>query len=134
MNMQVSAADQFWSRVDRSDPTGCWPWKGNTTSDGYGTFTALAHRMSYELTYGAIPPDRVVDHLCRTRDCQNPDHLEAVTRGENVLRGEGLSAVNARKTHCLRGHPFDETNTYHHGGQRHCRSCRATYLERHNGH
>jgi len=33
------------------------------------------------------------------RRCVNPDHLEPVTRRENILRGQSLMAHNARKTH-----------------------------------
>ncbi len=40
----------------------------------------------------------------------NPDHLEAVTNGENVLRGIGLSAQAARKTACAAGHPLSGAN------------------------
>lgn len=32
--------------------------------------------------------------------------------------------MNATKTHCLNGHPFDNSNTYHHNGKRHCIQCR----------
>jgi hypothetical protein len=54
----------------------------------------------------------------------NWDHLEAVTKRENVLRGVGATAVNARRTHCKNGHPFNVGNTYRApGGGRHCRSC-----------
>jgi hypothetical protein len=48
------------------------------------------------------------------------------TNRENVLAGVGRTAVNARRTHCKYGHPFDEENTYvNKYGQRCCRLCRA---------
>lgn len=47
-----------------------------------------AHRAAYEALRGPIPEDRVLDHLCRVRRCYNPWHLEIVTIGENVRRGE----------------------------------------------
>lgn len=31
--------------------------------------------------------------------------------------------MNAAKTHCVRGHLFDEENTYVHNGRRDCRTC-----------
>jgi hypothetical protein len=121
--------DRFWTRVDRNTG-GCWAWLGpkNPTS-GYGTVKAsgkstYAHRVAYTLTHGPIPDGLVIDHLCRNPVCVNPDHLEVVTHRENVLRGIGPAARNARKTHCKHGHPFDEGNTYtDKRGQRHCRSC-----------
>jgi hypothetical protein len=43
---------------------------------------------------------------------------------ENVLRSDNACALNARRTECPYGHPFDESNTYHYGNQRYCRACR----------
>lgn len=62
------------------------------------------HRVSYQEFNGPILPGLVIDHLCRNKKCVNPKHLEAITSGENVLRGVGPTAMNARKTHCMRGH------------------------------
>ena len=69
-----------------------------------------------------------IDHLCRNRRCVNPEHLEPVSRGENVLRGDGHSARNARKTHCIRGHEFTVENSYYapNGKGKRCRECFKT--------
>lgn len=102
--------DDFWLRVE---PTGfCWDWKGSLTYQGYGQFsvnrskTVRAHRFAYELLVGEIPRGLVIDHLCRNRACVNPDHLLPVTSKHNVLVGFGPTAVNARRTHCTKGHPL----------------------------
>jgi hypothetical protein len=72
-----------------------------------------------------------IDHLCRVRHCVNPDHLEAVTCRENLLRGETLQAANVAKTECPQGHPYDEENTYvYPNGRRDCRTCNAAACAR----
>ena len=126
-----SAAERLWSGA-LADGTGCWLWQRATAGKGYGTMRVegkprYAHRLAYELVKGPIPVGLTIDHLCRVHNCINPDHLEVVTQQENVLRGEGPTAANARKDYCSQGHPYDETNTYHRptGGRegRHCRAC-----------
>jgi hypothetical protein len=88
--------------------------------------TLLAHRVSYERYVGPIPEGAHLDHLCRNRACVNPEHLEPVSVQTNILRGVSPSAVNAAKTECLRGHPFDDENTYVcPAGKRRCRACKT---------
>lgn len=121
----MTIEERFWAKVQRGG--GCWLWTGATAATGYGMFDGrTAHRTSYQLTVGPIEPGLVIDHLCRVRNCVRPDHLEAVGRGENVLRGETITAANAAKTACKAGHPYDEANTYiTPRGKRDCRKCRA---------
>ena len=107
---------------------GCWEWQGNIDRYGYGTYgnqNHMVHRVVYEMLVDEIQPDETIDHLCFNRSCVNPDHLEAVTLGVNVMRGNNPHAINARKTHCLMGHEFTEANTYRHPQRntRHCRTC-----------
>lgn len=116
--------------------TPCWPWTAGLGRGGYGVFWVpphqrCAHRLSYELEVGPIPDGLVIDHLCRNRSCINPGHLEPVTHRINLLRGETIQAANARKTHCLRGHPFDEENTDRQSdGYRRCRACKKARSRR----
>src|SRR5262249_296575 len=131
--------ERFWARVDDGGgPGGCWPWQGGRTGAGYGALylghvgwrgiLISAHPFPYELHYrGPIPSDLTVDHLCRVRHCVNPRHLELVSLGENVLRGEAPPAQHARALACLRGHVFDPANTYRMPrGGRACRLCQRT--------
>ena len=130
-----SKQERFWARVDTSGP-GCWEWRGGVSSEGYGEFyrslgeeggrTMRAHRYAYEVCVGPIPEGLQLDHLCRNRRCVRQSHLEAVTLTENVMRGNGAAANNARKTHCRRGHPFTTDNTvYAHTSGRAYRTCRT---------
>lgn len=89
--------------------SGCWLWTKKIDSYGYGTIQSKwkrkkAHRVAYEFYRGPIPEGMKIDHLCRVRCCVNPWHLEPVTDKENVLRGVGISAAYARRTHCKNGH------------------------------
>lgn len=123
-------ADTFWSTVNTNGD--CWLWTGRLDKDGYGmTYTnrhVRAHRLAYEWARGAISNDLEIDHLCKTRTCVRPEHMELVTHRENVLRGDSPSAINARKTHCPRGHELTRENTYvYPSGGRQCRICRASY-------
>jgi hypothetical protein len=102
----------------------CWEWTGARERKGYGRFRSQpAHRWSYELLRGEIPEGLFLDHLCRNRACVNPWHLEPVTNRVNILRGVSFAAINAHKTHCIRGHEFTPENTYMSTKGRNCRAC-----------
>jgi hypothetical protein len=117
------------------DPSGCWLWIAAKDTHGYGRFwdgerLLMAHRVTHENRFGPIPTGLQSDHLCRVRACVNPDHIEPVTPKENTLRGNGPSAIAARKTHCIHGHEFSTNNTRVYRGKRHCRTCRRAYNAR----
>ena len=80
---------------------------------------------------GPIPEGLTLDHLCRVRACVNPAHLEPVTLRENTLRSPSApTAINARKTECLRGHAFTPENTWVHRSRRCCRECKRSWWRR----
>lgn len=120
---------------DRGHETPCWIWQGGLDRDGYGLAGWLnagrrssrpAHGHYYEKLIGPIPDGLELDHLCRVRACVNPGHLEPVSHDENVRRGLAHRTI---QTHCKRGHPFDDENTYRHpNGRRICRTCRRAHL------
>jgi hypothetical protein len=120
--------------------SGCWLWGGALNRDGYGTIYVqgskrkLAHRIIFESMRRPVPEGMHLDHLCRNRLCVNPDHLEIVSPRTNVLRGQGLTAVNARKTHCVQGHALTADNVWLDKRKSHtarkCRICKAATIKR----
>lgn len=90
-------ADRFWRKVDRAGPDDCWLWRGHVGPQGYGRIhlgggvsrNGYAHRVSLQLAGIDIPPGYHVDHLCESKTCVNPAHLEPVTPGRNIRRARG---------------------------------------------
>jgi hypothetical protein len=120
--------DRLWCHVVQDGD--CWMWTASKNPNGYGQISennkcVLVHKLVFERLRGPVPAGKELDHLCRRPACCSPAHLEAVTHKVNQLRGFSPFAVNARKTHCLRGHLFDEKNTMlSKTGKRECRICR----------
>jgi hypothetical protein len=111
----------------------CWIWTGGLDKKGYGQFDTTtdgehrnhrAHLWGFEHFVRPLEPGEELDHLCRVHACVNyEEHLDPVTHAENVARGES-GVRNASKTHCPRGHPYDEENTrITKRGSRECREC-----------
>ncbi len=115
----------------------CWIWVAQISPKGYGRYwdgekriQVQAHRFSYEFFHGPIPSRLQIDHLCRVRECVNPDHLEPVTPFENMRRGQH----GVLKTHCAQGHLLVEPNLRLVGNRKYCRACmRAKYSPRGDG-
>ena len=132
-----SVLDRWSEKVQVGEPDECWPFVGTMDGNGYGLFWIgprrmpwperdRAHRIAYRLAHGSIPDGLQIDHICRNRCCVNPAHLQAVTLEENVALG------GTRRTHCPKGHTYDETNTYRNPntGHRACRACLRDYQRR----
>jgi HNH endonuclease len=116
---------RFWRRVNRTDA--CWLWTGGTNGRGYGQLKIdgqqfYAHRLAFEVERGPIPNGLVIDHLCRTPLCVNPDHLEPVTNTENLRRGVRGGDPLTRER-CKNDHPWDDVYRAPNGTY-HCRHCR----------
>ena len=122
--------ERFWSKVDRSGE--CWTWTAARTRDGYPRFyfdgrVQYAHRLAWAEVNGPIPEGIDLDHVrargCTSKSCVRPEHLEPVTRQVNLLRGGGFAARNAQKTHCPKGHSYEEHGRVTDKNQRICRAC-----------
>lgn len=109
----------------------CQVWIGSKSKVGYGRMyvrvpgrkrrgrIVQVHRFAYELANGeGSALNLTIDHLCGVPLCCNPNHLEAVTIGEN-LRRAALVVLS-----CPEGHAYDEENTFYSlDGHRRCRQC-----------
>ncbi len=128
----------LWRERSETNDKGCWLWTGALDHQGYGLVYSVPggggklrkrrlHIISFTYFSGKVPAGLELDHLCRVRNCWNPDHLEAVPHHVNTLRGE-----KASRTHCKFGHLFDEKNTFWRpSGGRRCRACeRARSMRR----
>ncbi len=131
----------IWARIQaRCQWAGeCLIWQGSKTESGYGRINVggrvtRVHRAVYEYFHGPIPDGAEIDHVkalgCHSTACCNVEHLEAVTPRINKLRSDGITARQARQTHCLRGHALTHDNLDPHQAKRGKRSCLACLKER----
>lgn len=130
--------DAFRKRIEQSTKMtddGCIVWVYGEDVAGYKRIGVsgrryMAHRAVYRFLIGEIPEGMVIDHLCRNRACVNPEHLQPVTNRVNVLRGDGPTAVNYRKTHCKRGHALVGSNLRSRTTRgRECRECHRRWAD-----
>lgn len=99
---------RFWSKVAVKTENECWEWTANRNNKGYGMFSLgsiigkkLAHRLSYEESFGKIPEGMEILHSCDNPSCVNPSHLSAGTRKDNMVdavqkgRSAGMKLADA---------------------------------------
>lgn len=141
----------FEKFFDRVEATGfCWLWRGEVTDKGYGRSylqgkTLYAHRQSYQMLIGPIPEGLTLDHLCRIRNCVNPDHLEPVTLEENLARAKRFRNLanthtrtrkpKRREGYCHNGHELTPDNVLigkrsNGAERRQCKVCQHEVQER----
>ena len=126
----------WWSKVGIvANERDCWPWSMSTGSHGYGqtwdgVTVRTTHVVAWCLANGVdrVPEGLTVDHECHNRICCNPAHLRLMSNIQNAS-DNGM----ATKTHCPKGHPYDEANTRvytnHRTGYtcRKCKQCQSDY-------
>lgn len=92
--------ERFLGFVEKESTDSCWFRRTRGRESGYTTITfdghrVSAHRFAYAAFKGDVGTDQEIDHLCRDRACVNPDHLELVTRKENLRRRDTIYDADA---------------------------------------
>lgn len=85
--------------IEGEESDGCWHWLRRVNNDGYPQLTVwdketkknhkrYVHHLILEdaSCLGLKRPKGLdVGHLCHNRSCVNPNHLEFMTRSQNIL-------------------------------------------------
>jgi hypothetical protein len=148
----LSTAERLAAGLEHK-ANGCLEWINGTDGRGYGWIhvdgkTVKTHRVAWILANGPIPEGLGVLHRCDNPPCGETEPSEAYPDGHLFL---GTPADNTADmlskgrhlghlvTHCPKGHPYDEANTYVTArGHRKCRACHnaktlAHYYQRKSG-
>lgn len=111
------------------DARGCWLFQGFKHPNGYGAMSyrgkeMRTHRLAYLVGRGPIPEGHDVCHVCDVRHCCNPDHLWTGPRQLNNRDTTDKSRnKNQLKTHCPRGHAYEEHGRRNGSGYKGWRNC-----------
>lgn len=81
--------------------TDCWNWLGRLDHNGYPNISGKAssrfvHRLVIEVGLGHKMGSDEAHHICANRKCLNPDHLQAISKREN------LAEMRQRRTYIKR--------------------------------
>ena len=134
-----SLRERFDAKVEKDyGEWGCWRWVGAHHELGYGRINdrstgelrqLRAHVVAWEWENGPVPEGEELDHFrfperCIGPACCNPEHLEPKSHKENSLRSlTAPPAINARRTTCKEGHPFDVVRYVKGRRRRECSIC-----------
>lgn len=127
---------RLWNRLDKTGD--CWVWPGGLTGSGYGQLNFMgirwvAHRLAWSVVNGTIPPGMLCCHTCDNRKCCRPDHIFIGTPLDNNLDAVAKNRhPGMLKTHCIRGHEYNATNTIvRPDGSRNCHECQRWHSKAH---
>lgn len=102
---RIAVEKRFWPKVKKLADDSCWLWTASINNKGNGNFhngrgKVEAHRVSYELAFGKIPPGRFVVRRCGVQACVNPSHLFLGCGGHNTkLTFADVVAIRASSEH-----------------------------------
>lgn len=119
------------ARTVQDEVTGCWNWTGPRDKNGYGRTSyngksVRMNRLAAHYWFGhPLDSPLFVLHRCDNPSCVNPNHLFIGTVTDNNRDTVAKKRHReSRKTHCPKGHPYDEVNIYwQKSGSRQCRAC-----------
>lgn len=90
---------RFEAKIAKDAESGCHLWTAYKNESGYGRLTIdkrlrYAHRVSYAHHVGPIPDGMMIDHMCFTPACVNPEHMRLVTNKQNSENHSGTRAAS----------------------------------------